>query len=148
MQIHGRIYVVPRPSGFVHQHLAPSVGIDTKSYVDPSFGTVVVEFQCSPRGGPLGVLLLLPPPTETHRQEQTLSFSNNKSEVSFLNKDGDFAYYQKDTTPIFSPYPRNAGLPGYGSLNLSIHGPLTGLDDHSLILNGLSWSTRPRYTST
>ncbi|KAM0986232.1 hypothetical protein ACFX13_013690 [Malus domestica] len=33
MQIHGRIYVVPRPSGFVHQHLAPSVGIDTKNYV-------------------------------------------------------------------------------------------------------------------
>ncbi|KAM1419758.1 hypothetical protein ACFXTO_023271 [Malus domestica] len=33
MQIHGRIYVVPRPSGFVHQHLAPSVGNDTKSYV-------------------------------------------------------------------------------------------------------------------
>ncbi|KAM0989985.1 hypothetical protein ACFX2C_008561 [Malus domestica] len=33
MQIHGRIYVVPRPSGFVHQHLAPYVGIDTKNYV-------------------------------------------------------------------------------------------------------------------
>ncbi|RXI00827.1 hypothetical protein DVH24_001061, partial [Malus domestica] len=31
--IHGRIYVVPRPSSFVHQHLAPSVGNDTKSYV-------------------------------------------------------------------------------------------------------------------
>ncbi|KAM1709416.1 hypothetical protein TB1_002300 [Malus domestica] len=33
MQIHGRIYVVPRPSGFVHQHLAPSVGNDTKNHV-------------------------------------------------------------------------------------------------------------------
>ncbi|RXI04936.1 hypothetical protein DVH24_039210 [Malus domestica] len=32
--IHGQIYVVPRPLWFVHQHLAPSVGIDTKSYVD------------------------------------------------------------------------------------------------------------------
>ncbi|KAM1233764.1 hypothetical protein ACFX2J_003437 [Malus domestica] len=31
--IHGRIYVIPRPSGFVHQHLAPFVGNDTKSYV-------------------------------------------------------------------------------------------------------------------
>ncbi|RXH91614.1 hypothetical protein DVH24_020637 [Malus domestica] len=29
----GVIYVVPRPLWFVHQHLAPSVGIDTKSYV-------------------------------------------------------------------------------------------------------------------
>ncbi|RXI05465.1 hypothetical protein DVH24_006722 [Malus domestica] len=33
IEIHGRIYVVPRPSGFVHQHLAPSVGNDTKNYV-------------------------------------------------------------------------------------------------------------------
>ncbi|RXH97223.1 hypothetical protein DVH24_035891 [Malus domestica] len=31
--IHGRIYVFQDPSGFVHQHLALSVGIDTKSYV-------------------------------------------------------------------------------------------------------------------
>ncbi|RXH79793.1 hypothetical protein DVH24_040940 [Malus domestica] len=31
--IHNQIYVVPRPPDFVHQHLAPSVGIDTKSYV-------------------------------------------------------------------------------------------------------------------
>ncbi|XP_028950621.2 growth-regulating factor 1 isoform X2 [Malus domestica] len=69
---------------------------------------------------------LLPPPAETHRQEQMLSFSNNKSEVSFLSKDGDFAYYQRNPTPILSPYPRNAGSPGYGSLNLSMHGPLTG----------------------
>ncbi|KAM1277235.1 hypothetical protein ACFX13_030365 [Malus domestica] len=31
--IHDRIYVVPRPPDFVHQYLALSVGIDTKSYV-------------------------------------------------------------------------------------------------------------------
>ncbi|KAM1924813.1 hypothetical protein ACFX15_022546 [Malus domestica] len=47
-------------------------------FSDPSFGTVVVELQFSPRGGALGALLLLPPPTETHRQEQTLSFSNTR----------------------------------------------------------------------
>ncbi|KAM1048338.1 hypothetical protein ACFX1X_027798 [Malus domestica] len=67
----------------------------------------------------------LPPPAESHRQEQMLSFSNNKSE-SFLNRDGDFAYYQRNPTPIPSPYPRNAGSPGYGSLNLSMHGTFTG----------------------
>ncbi|KAM0980764.1 hypothetical protein COP2_014301 [Malus domestica] len=33
IQIHGQIYVIPRPSGFVHQHLASSVRINTKSYV-------------------------------------------------------------------------------------------------------------------
>ncbi|KAM1803609.1 hypothetical protein ACFX12_029576 [Malus domestica] len=32
LKIHSRIYVVPRPSGFV-QHLAPSVGNDTKNHV-------------------------------------------------------------------------------------------------------------------
>lgn len=56
-------------------------------------------------------------PADTHRQEQMLSFSNNKSEVTFLSKDGmlerniqgpDFAYYQR--TPALTPsaYTRNA----------------------------------------
>ncbi|XP_022740435.1 growth-regulating factor 1-like [Durio zibethinus] len=58
----------------------------------------------------------------THQQEHILSLSSLKSEVSFISKDGGFSYYQH--TP--SMYNRNAGY-GSGSLNASMHGPLTGV---------------------
>ncbi|KAL6227532.1 PREDICTED: growth-regulating factor 1-like [Fragaria vesca subsp. vesca] len=56
------------------------------------------------------------------RQEQMLSFASNKSDVTFLSKDGgassDFAFYQR----MPAPYARNAGF-GSGSLNANMHGP-------------------------
>ncbi|XWS41738.1 hypothetical protein CRYUN_Cryun17cG0108600 [Craigia yunnanensis] len=69
---------------------------------------------------------------DTCQQEHMLSFSSLKSEVPFISKDGGFlerstqnsgfSYYQQ--TP--STYTRNAGY-GSGSLNASMHGPLTGV---------------------
>ncbi|WRX10859.1 WRC domain - like 2 [Theobroma cacao] len=79
---------------------------------------------------------------DTSHQEHMLSFSSLKSEVPFISKDvgfverstqnSGFSYYQH--TP--STYTRNAGeltlqclVSGYGSgsLNASMHGPLTGV---------------------
>ncbi|EOX91755.1 Growth-regulating factor 1, putative isoform 2 [Theobroma cacao] len=69
---------------------------------------------------------------DTSHQEHMLSFSSLKSEVPFISKDvgfverstqnSGFSYYQH--TP--STYTRNAGY-GSGSLNASMHGPLTGV---------------------
>ncbi|XVE86962.1 hypothetical protein DITRI_Ditri18aG0077700 [Diplodiscus trichospermus] len=69
---------------------------------------------------------------DTRQQEHMLSFSSLKSEVPFICKDGGFlersthnsgfSYYQH----IPSTYARNAGY-GSGSLNVSMHGPLTGV---------------------
>ncbi|KAL5556757.1 hypothetical protein UlMin_038993 [Ulmus minor] len=67
-------------------------------------------------------------PGDTHQQEQMLSFSSPKSEVSFLSKDGGqlgssqnsgFPYYQRP--PL--AYSRN-GVSGYGSANM--HVPING----------------------
>ncbi|OMP01747.1 Growth-regulating factor 5 [Corchorus olitorius] len=55
-------------------------------------------------------------------QEHMLSFSSLKSEVPFITKDGVFSYYQHPS----STYTRNAGY-GSGSLNASMHGPLSGV---------------------
>lgn len=65
----------------------------------------------SPRTMPLPQLLMRSTSLAPPRQEQMLSFSSNKSEVTFLSKDGgssDFAYYQRMPTPS-SAYARNAG---------------------------------------
>ncbi|KAK9949197.1 hypothetical protein M0R45_004731 [Rubus argutus] len=77
----------------------------------------------SPRTMPLPQLLMRSTTLAPPRQEQMLSFSSNKSEVSFLSKDGgssDFAYYQRMRTPS-SAYARNAAY-GSGSLNANMHG--------------------------
>ncbi|XVF61399.1 hypothetical protein PTKIN_Ptkin08bG0126500 [Pterospermum kingtungense] len=68
---------------------------------------------------------------DSRQQEHMLSFSSLKSEVPFISKDGGFlersaqnsgfSYYQHSP----STYIRNAGY-GSGSLNASMHGPLTG----------------------
>ncbi|XVF59223.1 hypothetical protein PTKIN_Ptkin07bG0258200 [Pterospermum kingtungense] len=61
-------------------------------------------------------------PDTTRHQEHMLSFSSLKSEVPFISKEDGFSYYQH--TP--SIYARNAGY-GSGSLNATMHGPLTGV---------------------
>ncbi|CAB4284059.1 unnamed protein product [Prunus armeniaca] len=97
----------------------------------PAHKTMPLQYQGTPLLRSNSLL-----PADTHRQEQMLSFSNNKSEVTFLSKDGmlerniqgpDFAYYQR--TPALTPsaYTRNAAAYGSGSINPSMHGPFAGV---------------------
>ncbi|XP_030499398.2 growth-regulating factor 1 isoform X2 [Cannabis sativa] len=120
-------------SGFVKQERSGPCDDDWKSSkvaktVDLSSSKTMPLHQGSPmlRSNSLGFH------ADTRQQEHMLSFSSNKSQVSFLNKDAAlvertsqnsaFPFYQRPPTS----YSRNTGY-GSGSLNAGMHATFTGI---------------------